>query len=771
MKQNENKHINVDQSCSSENWEAIFNAVHDLIMILDIDNRILDANPAVFKTTGLREDQVLGQFCYKIFHCSEKPPCECPYEKLKKSHHQESCSMEMEALDRKYLVTVAPVFEGESKQVTKIVHIAKDITTLKKAEAARLDSEKKFQGIFDAASDGILVADIVDKKFVDANKSICEMLGYTRDELFKLDVSDIHPQEELPRVIEVFEKQVRREMILGAELPVKRKDGSIFYADISSRTVKLEGRQFLVSIFRDVTLRIQAEQLLKEEKNKAQKYLDVASVMLVALNTKGEITLINQQGCKVLKVDEEYALGKNWFDYFIPKEVTQEVRKIFEQIIAGDLQPVEYYENEVIKQNGELRTISFYNTILKDEKGFVVGTLSSGEDITDRKQAEEDKEKLEQQIQKNKKLESLGTLAGGIAHDFNNILSAILGNINLALFDETLQETTRNLLAESEKASLRAKDLVLQLLTFSRSGDPVKETATLDSIIKDSANFVMHGDKVACQYNIPEDLWLVDIDKGQISQVIQNIVINASHAMPEGGKIEISCENAFSDNKRTLSNGNGGKFVKISIKDYGVGIPVKLFDKIFDPYFSTKQEGSGLGLAICQSIISKHNGDILVESVPGEGSTFTIYLPASDKTKPQEKISAEGHKTYLPVKILIMDDEEMVRNVAKAMLTKLGNTVVLTADGVEAVKCYKESMNSVNPIQLVIMDLTIPGGMGGKDAVREIHKLNPEAKVIVSSGYSNDPVMANFKKYGFCATIAKPFQLQDLSRVLSQVLS
>ncbi len=763
--------VNVDQSCRSGNWKAIFKAVHDLIIIMDIDNRIIDANPAVFKTTGLREDQVLGQFCYKIFHCSEKPPCECPYEKLKKSHHQESFTMEMEALGRKYIVTVAPIFEGESKQVTKIIHIAKDITTLKEAESALLYSEKKFQGIFDAASDGILVADIVDKKFVDANRSICEMLGYTRDELLKLDVGDIHPQEELPLVLEVFEKQVSKEMVLGAELPVKRKDGSIFYADISSRPVKLGGRQFLIGIFRDATLRIKNEQLLKEEKNKAQKYLDVASVMLVALNTEGEITLINQQGCNVLKVDEKYALGKNWFDSFIPKEAVQEVKNVFKGIMSGNLQPVDYYENQVVTQNGELRTIAFHNTILTDEKGVIVGTLSSGEDITYRKEAEEDKEKLEQQIQKNKKLESLGTLAGGIAHDFNNILSAILGNINLALFDEALQETTINLLAESEKASLRAKDLVHQLLTFSRGGEPVRKTIALDTVIKDSANFVLHGDNIACQYNIPVDLWLADIDKGQISQVIQNIVINAKHAMPEGGIIEISCENVSSADKKIPPNGNGEKFIKITIKDSGIGIPTKLFDKIFDPYFSTKQEGSGLGLAICQSIISKHNGYILVESVPEEGTTFIIYLPASDKTKIQGKSPVGGYKPYSPVKILIMDDEEMVRDVAKAMLTKLGNTVVLAADGVEAVKCYQASMNSDNPIQLVIMDLTVPGGMGGKDAVLEIHKLNPEAKVIVSSGYSNDPVIANFKKYGFCAAISKPFQLQDLSRVLCQVMT
>lgn len=396
--------------------------------------------------------------------------------------------------------------------------------------------------------------------------------------------------------------------------------------------------------------------------------------------------------------------------------------------------------------------------------------LSVAKDITRLRETEKAHEKLESHIRQSQKLESVGVLAGGIAHDFNNILTAILGNINLALFDENLTDNTKKLLADAERASLRARDLTQQLLTFSKGGEPVKEISTLEDIIKDSADFVLHGSKVTCDYRISPDLWFVDVDKGQISQVIQNIVLNAIHAMPEGGAIQFDCENVAAANSNSTLRYLDGDFVKISIHDSGIGISEKHIESIFDPYFSTKQAGSGLGLAICQSIIKKHAGDIFVDSAPGLGTTFSIYLPVSDKTQSSEKSQSHDFNISSQAKILVMDDEEMVRNVVKEMLMKLRCEVLLSADGAEAVELYQEAMNSSEPIQLVIMDLTIPGGMGGKDAVMEIHKLNQNAKVVVSSGFSNDPIIANFKDYGFCASIVKPFQIQDLTRVLRQVL-
>ena len=378
--------------------------------------------------------------------------------------------------------------------------------------------------------------------------------------------------------------------------------------------------------------------------------------------------------------------------------------------------------------------------------------------------------RTEQELIKVKKLESIGVLAGGIAHDFNNILVAILGNIDLSLRDSNLTDRTHKLLKEALKASHQARDLTQQLLTFAKGGEPIKEAASLVDVVKDSANFVLRGDNVTCRYFFPDDLWLVDIDKGQISQVVQNIILNASNAMPGGGIVEVSCENVSSAGSKNIALPRSGNHVKVSIKDCGVGIPANVLDKIFDPYFSTKQQGSGLGLAIAHSIISKHDGHISVKSTPGIGTTFMVFLPASAQSSAKVNKAEEADLSTKKSKILVMDDEELVRNFLHAMLCQMGHKVLLAKDGMEAVRIYKESIDSDTPIDLIIMDLTIPGGMGGKEAVQKILAIDPKAKVIVSSGYSNDPVMANFRDYGFYSAIAKPYRISELTKVISQLI-
>ena len=384
-----------------------------------------------------------------------------------------------------------------------------------------------------------------------------------------------------------------------------------------------------------------------------------------------------------------------------------------------------------------------------------------------------EQQKTEKELLKIKKIESIGVLAGGIAHDFNNILVAILGNINLSLMDQNLKDETRNFLKEAEKASVRAKDLTQQLLTFSKGGEPIKKATSLAKIVTDSANFVLSGLPVTCQYDIPGDLWLVEIDKGQISQVVQNIVINAGQSMPDGGVIEIMCSNVHSTSDPNIRGLGSGKFVKMAFQDHGTGIPDDAIERIFDPYFSTKKGGSGLGLAITHSIINKHGGHISVESVPGSSTTFNVYLPVSAEhisDTHEHELEQTLSQSSSNTKIIVMDDDEMVRAVVKAMLQQLGHEVLLAQDGTEAIQLYKKSMNSEKLTDIVIMDLTIPGGMGGKEAVQEILALNPQAKVIVSSGYSNDPIMANFKEHGFCDAIIKPYQVEELSRVIHNVL-
>ncbi len=408
------------------------------------------------------------------------------------------------------------------------------------------------------------------------------------------------------------------------------------------------------------------------------------------------------------------------------------------------------------------RWISSSYMPIRDNIGKTVGVQVVTQDITDRKHLEEERAKAS-------KLESIGFLAGGIAHDFNNILAAILGNTSLAKMRLDYREEVNNLLTETENATIRATKLTRQLLTFAKGGTPVKETTELDDLIRETAGFSLRGSNVQYSSSIASDLWLTEVDRGQISQVIGNLVINAKQAMSEGGTISIKAKNTVvtSQNKLPLVDGN---YVIISVKDKGHGIPAEQLTKIFDPYFTTKPAGSGLGLATCYSIIHRHSGHISVKSKPGIDTTFTIYLPASSK-KMENKRIVEDQEEVLTGKILIMDDEKSITRIVTLMLTRLGNEVAAVGDGIEAIELYKKAMKAGKPFDVVIMDLTIPGGMGGREAIRNLLEIDPDVKAVVSSGYANDPVISNFRTYGFVGNISKPYKLDGLKRVLNDVLS
>jgi nitrogen-specific signal transduction histidine kinase/CheY-like chemotaxis protein len=392
---------------------------------------------------------------------------------------------------------------------------------------------------------------------------------------------------------------------------------------------------------------------------------------------------------------------------------------------------------------------------VKSLDGKISGFVGAMEDITELRQARQD-------MLKNQKIESLGVLAGGIAHDFNNILTIILGNVSLARLQLNDPEKVANQLEKAEKATARAKDLAQQLLTFARGGEPVKKIIDVRSLLKEAAGFALHGSNVRGEFSISDDVWPVEVDEGQLSQVIQNLVLNAVQAMPEGGTVTISAENAIVPEE-------GRRFVKISVADTGAGISEHHLQRIFDPYFTTKQQGSGLGLATCYSIIRKHGGKIGATSTLGKGSTFHISLMASDKEvvfEPcQRKTVSHGSD-----RLLVMDDEEDIRELTQAILGKLGYTVESVKNGTEAVDLYRKRNEEGTPFSAVILDLTIPGGVGGKETIEKLLRIDPDVKAIVSSGYSTDPIMANYRDYGFSAVLVKPYRPQDLSKVLQELL-
>ena len=379
-----------------------------------------------------------------------------------------------------------------------------------------------------------------------------------------------------------------------------------------------------------------------------------------------------------------------------------------------------------------------------------------------------ERRKREEELLRTGKLESLGVLAGGIAHDFNNLLTGILGNIEFAKTFVTKGDRLHKILSDMESAASRATGLTHQLLTFAKGGMPIKKTSSIAGLLRGSANFALSGSNAKCEFNIAEDLWLLDVDENQINQVINNLVLNGIQAMPKGGTVKITAENISINSKDKIPL-KEGRYVKITVSDTGIGISAKDISRVFDPYFTTKEKGSGLGLATVHSIIKNHGGYIHVESKAECGTAFYIYLPASKKKSMPAKTDEATHRGK--GRILIMDDEEMIREVCSELLKSLGYETALAKDGAEVIGLYKKAIDSGQPFSAVVMDLTIPGGMGGEDAIKELRKIDPDVKAIVSSGYSDARIMSDYKKYGFKAVIAKPFNLAELSSAVKTVIT
>ena len=660
---------------SEEQLQAIFDTTAVGITITSLERKVIRTNPAMAEILGYTREELLGMHVSQVGHpdddrrnlefYNEMMEGKRTYYQMEKRYRRKDGSLVWGQL------TVARNFDAQGNPRFD-VGIVEDITARKKAEQALRESEEKFKTVYEKANDGILIAEMTTKKFVEANGMICRMLGYTKEEILNLGIEDVHPRKYIAYVFEQLEKQMRGERTIVEEMPVQRKDGSVFYADICTAFITLGGEQCAVGMFRDITERKQAQEKLRTHED--------------------QLTVLVEKR-------------------------TSELKRANEQLIK---------------------------------------------EITDRK-------RMEEGLIKAQKLESVGILAGGIAHDFNNLLTTIMGRVSMAQLELDQQHPAFIELAGAERAALRAKDLTRQLLTFSRGGSPIRKTASIEEIIRESAGFALRGSRVRYTVSAPHDLWLVDVDEGQISQVLHNLVINADQAMPEGGTITICCENIVLSGM-TDSFLAPGKYVKIIVRDSGVGILKENLSKIFDPYFKTKQRGSGLGLATTYSIIQKHDGHIVVDSQPGTGSTFSILLPAS--SRPQlEKKPEEKELKRSSGKILIMDDDEDVRQTASDALQRLGYRVVTAEDGVQTIQLYQQAMQSGEGFDAVIMDLTIPGGMGGKETIKRLLTIDPEVKAIVSSGYSNDPIMAEYRKYGFAGVVSKPYVIRQLSDSVYRVIT
>ncbi len=539
---------------------------------------------------------------------------------------------------------------------------------------------------------------------------------------------------------------------------------------VEERTRAIELSYQLLKKETDERKRVQAS--LRKEREELAVTLKSIADGVVRTDTEGRVLLLNSAAEKLIGIASEKATGKKLNEILELKDET-----------SGDRIFIPQYIHHLERRG---KNTSYFTAVLKnrhrrDERVVSIGwaqikneaVLESGyvwvvRDISTERQ-------LENEMIKTQKLESIGLLAGGIAHDFNNILSGILGNAQLARIMYASGVNIEKYLKGIEEATKNASHLTQQLLTFAKGGEPVKEELSLKAMLSDSVEFALRGSSVACNLVIDEDLWVVQADPGQLNQVINNLVINAVQAMPGGGRLTIKAENCTRDAIRHLAPEEteleGPFFVKLSFSDTGIGIPRENLTKIFDPYFTTKQKGSGLGLATTYAIIQKHGGKILVESELGKGTTFIIYLPAIPETRLKR---SEQHVLELStngnLRALVMDDEEYIRDLFKNFLGMMNIAVDTARDGEEAVRKYRQAMAQKQPYDVVIMDLTIRGGMGGKEAVQKILQLDPRARVVVASGYSTDSVLANYEEFGFVGRIHKPFTFESVNRVLHAVL-
>jgi PAS domain S-box-containing protein len=518
----------------------------------------------------------------------------------------------------------------------------------------------------------------------------------------------------------------------------------------------------LAAIYQEKQRR-QADLALAEEKERLAVTLKSIGDGVITTDTGGYIVLMNQVAEDLTGWSQEQAVGMPLAEIYTV--IAERSRQTAESPVATVLKVNGIVdmpgERLLLSRHGREVSIADRGSPIRNADGAIIGVVVVFRDVTDRR-------KLEDELLKSRKLESLGVLAGGIAHDFNNLLASILGSVSLAAAVVDPGERIHRRLLEAEKACLRARDLTQQLLTFAKGGVPVKTTTAITDVITESASLSTAGAHVRCEFDFAADLWPVAIDEGQVNQVFNNLIINAEQASPDGGIIAIQAENVyFRDEAFGLLP--PGPYVVVRVSDHGSGIAPEHLPRIFDPYFTTKANGNGLGLASAYAIIRKHDGHIDVASVPGQGTTFTIYLPASP-SETERRARMEESVISGKGRILVMDDSPSIRDLLGEMLAFLGYTVAYAADGNEAIDAYARARQDEQPFAAVIMDLTIPGGMGGKEATRQLLAIDPEARVIVSSGYSNDPIMSDYQQFGFKAVIAKPYRISDLGNVLAAVL-
>jgi PAS domain S-box-containing protein len=618
--------------------------------------------------------------------------------------------------------------------------------------------EALYRLLVEHASEAILVMQNDNIRYV--NQKAAEITGYSKNELSARSFMDfIHPEDRTLISIDESGQSHGETTPQHLMCRVIDREKNTRWVETKLLGTKWAGDNLTLCFLIDITERKAAEEALRINETKYRQLVEYAPAGIYEVDvTTGKFISVNDVMCEYSGYSKEEFLNFTLWDILKEDSLKKVIDRV-EKMRLGEAVPALAEYEIVTKDNRKLWIM--VNTKLEYENGKPVKATTVCHNITEKKE-------LEQEILKAQKLESLGVLAGGIGHDFNNLLSGIIGNISLAKLEAERGEDIMESLDEALRVASKASALTRQLLVFSKGGEPVKKAASIAEVLRDSTAFTLRGSKVKCEFKIADELWPVKVDLGQFSQVIHNLVINAMQAMSQGGGMRLEAKNISQDRINDMPLPSG-RYVAITIQDEGNGIAQENLSKIFDPYFTTKSQGTGLGLTMSYTTIKRHDGHITVSSEMNKGTTFRIYLPATEEVpekqtdKKKQAITGEG-------KILVMDDEEDLRKVARRMLLEIGYEVECARDGTEALERYDEAMKSGHPFDAVIMDLTIPGGMGGKETINKLLEIDSEAIAVVSSGYSNDPIMSNYEKYGFCGVVTKPYRIEDISWVIRTVL-
>lgn len=778
--------------------EAIVEGITDSVFVKDTKGRYVMINTHGAKFLKKSVEEVIGKTDTELFSTDSALQIMKEDRKIMSSKKTKSFEEKITAnnITQVYYTTKGPYFDNQGK-VIGIIGIAHDVTERKQAEetlnniakgvsgvtgeeffrslvkyiANTLEVEYAFVGMLEEKNSNRVrtIAIYADGKIVENFEyslinTPCERVMRDGICCFPSGVQKQFPLDEMLVKMEV-------ESYIGTALTDSKRNNIGIMVVMSRKALTNQKMvESMLQIFavrvKTELQRIQAEEKILYEKKFSELLINSSVDGILAFDCECRYTVWNKGIEQISGKASKDVVGKCAFDVFPFLKETGEDKFYYEALKGKTLISID--RPYTVPETGQKGYFEGYYSPLIDESGNIIGGIAIIRDITERKSIEDERKKMEEDLLKGQKLESLGIFAGGIAHDFNNLLTGILGNISIARMDTSLKKEVDATLLKAETACMRAKDLTQQLRTFSKGGTPNKKTVSIVDLLKETTSFALSGSSVKPLFIIPENIWFADMDEGQISQVIHNIIRNADEAMYKGGIIKICVENITYDEDGTLSL-KKGNYLKVSILDQGEGIPENQLSKIFDPYFTTKESGSGLGLATSYSIIKNHDGLITVESDFGVGTWFNIYLPAS-----RGKIITKKGEDKIPItpkgKILVMDDEEYVRDVAGQMLTKIGHDVEYAKDGSEALELYKKARESGKPFDAVILDLTVRGGMGGEETIKKLLEIDPGVRTIVSSGYSNDPVISNYKQFGFRGILNKPYKIYEVKKIIYEAL-